>query len=176
MDGKSPPFKPIHRLSKPEREAVEREIKELLAKGYIEPSNSPFGAPIFFVSKKDGTMRTVVDHKALNDMTIKNRFPLPRIDDVSNMRPPAYERRQNERVQNEPSSSSILVPPILGVLGQVLCRNHRASQATHVYFDDMSLQVEIIMLISMSCDEENIFSSNKRLGHERFLVQILPLI
>ena len=50
---------------------LEPEIKELLAKGYIEPSNSPFGAPIFFVSKKDGAVRMVVDCRALNDMIIK---------------------------------------------------------------------------------------------------------
>ena len=67
---------------KPDREAVEREIKELLAQGYIETSSSPFAAPIFFVSKRDGTMRMVVDYRALNDMTLRNRISLPRIDDV----------------------------------------------------------------------------------------------
>ena len=54
----------------------------MLAKGHIETSTSPFGAPILFVGKKDGTLRMCVDYRALNKLTIKNRYPLPRIDDL----------------------------------------------------------------------------------------------
>lgn len=80
--GASPPMKPIFRLSKPEKIELEKTIKELLDKKFIEPSSSPFGAPILFVGKKDGSLRMCVDYRALNKLTIKNRYPLPRIDDL----------------------------------------------------------------------------------------------
>ena len=57
-------------------------IKELIEKGHIEPSPSPYGAPILFVGKKDGSLRMVIDYRALNKLTVINRFPLPRIDDL----------------------------------------------------------------------------------------------
>jgi hypothetical protein len=57
-------------------------IKELLEKGFIHPSSFPWGAPVIFVSKKDGTQRLCVDYHALNEVTIKNKYPLPRIDDL----------------------------------------------------------------------------------------------
>ncbi len=57
------------------------QLKELLVKGYIKPSKSPYGAPILFVQKKDGRLKMYVDYKALNKATVKNRYPLPRIDD-----------------------------------------------------------------------------------------------
>ena len=77
-----PPFKPIYRLSPKERQKVERQLAELLEKGLIEPSLSPYGAPILFVAKKDGLLRMVIDYRALNKQTVKNRYPLPRIDDL----------------------------------------------------------------------------------------------
>ncbi len=51
-------------------------------KGYIKPNKSPYGAPVLFVHKKDGTLRMCVDYRALNKVTVKNRYPLPRIDDL----------------------------------------------------------------------------------------------
>ena len=76
-----PPFRPIYRLSPLERKEAIRQITELLTKRKIEPSLAPYGAPILFVTKKDGTLRMVIDYRALNKLTIKNRYPLPRIDD-----------------------------------------------------------------------------------------------
>jgi len=58
------------------------QLEELFAKGYIKPSKSPYGAPIFFIHKKDGTLRMCVDYKALNKVIVKNQYPLPRIDDL----------------------------------------------------------------------------------------------
>ena len=55
---------------------------ELLDKGFIRPSASPWGAPILFVKKKDGSMRLCIDYHELNRVTIKNKYPLPRIDDL----------------------------------------------------------------------------------------------
>ena len=68
-----------------ERELIQKTLEELTEKGHITPSNSPFGAPILFVGKKDGTMRMCMDYRALNKITIKNRYPLPRINDLLDM-------------------------------------------------------------------------------------------
>jgi hypothetical protein len=57
-------------------------VSKVLSKGYIKPSKSPYGAPVFFVHKKDGTLIMCVDYRALNKATVKNRYPLPRIDDL----------------------------------------------------------------------------------------------
>jgi len=74
-----PPFKRMYRLSPSE---VKRQVIELLQKQLIEPSVSPYGAPILFVLKKGGALRMVIDYRALNKLTVKNRYPLPRIDDL----------------------------------------------------------------------------------------------
>jgi predicted aspartyl protease len=80
--GKAPPVGVSYRLSQPEYLECERQIKEALTKGLIEPSSSPFGAPVLFVPKKGGALRMCCDYRALNKLTIKNRYPLPRIDDL----------------------------------------------------------------------------------------------
>ncbi len=77
-----PPFKCMYRLSPSELIEVKRQVTELLQKQLIEPSVSPYGAPLLFVLKKGGELRMVIDYRALNEVTIKNRFPLPRIDDL----------------------------------------------------------------------------------------------
>ena len=63
-------------------EEIKKQIKELLEKGYIRRSSSPWGAPVLLVEKKDGSLRMVVDYRALNDATIKNKYPLPMINDL----------------------------------------------------------------------------------------------
>lgn len=80
--GHSPPFRPIYRLSYKEMMELKRQIDDLLKRGYIRPSKSPYGAPILFVTKKDGGLRMCIDYRALNKITIKNRYPLPRTDDL----------------------------------------------------------------------------------------------
>ena len=67
----------------PSSELVElkKQLDEMLQKGYIRPSSSPWGSPAIFVDKKDGSLRMCVDYRQLNDVTIKNKYPLPRIDD-----------------------------------------------------------------------------------------------
>jgi hypothetical protein len=61
---------------------LKKHITELLEKGFIRPSSSPWGTPMIFVMKKDGTRRLCVDYHALNEVTVKNKYPLPRIDDL----------------------------------------------------------------------------------------------
>ena len=80
IPGSKPVYVPPYRLSPIEIEEVEKQIKELLLLGLIEPSNSPYGAPILFVKKKDGSLRMCCDWRKLNTQTVKNRYPLPRID------------------------------------------------------------------------------------------------
>jgi hypothetical protein len=78
----APPAKAPYRMSHEELKELKVQLEELLAKGYIKPSKSPYGAPVLFVHKKDGTLRMCVDYRALNKVTVKNRYPLPRIDDL----------------------------------------------------------------------------------------------
>ena len=58
------------------------QLQELLDKKFIRPSTSPWGAPVLFVKKKDGSLRLCIDYRELNKVTVKNKFPLPRIDDL----------------------------------------------------------------------------------------------
>eukprot|EP00798_Chlamydomonas_sp_ICE-L_P001921 gene1921-biopygen14744 len=78
----SPKFSRGHRLSPAELLEVEQQVKDLLAKGFIHPSLSPWGSPILFVAKPDGSWRMAIDYRKLNKVTIPNRYPLPRIDDL----------------------------------------------------------------------------------------------
>ena len=80
--GAIPPFRRPYRLSLQEREEVEKQVRELLAKGLIEPCASPYGAPVLFVQKKDGTLRMCIDYRGLNKVTVRDRYPLPRIDEL----------------------------------------------------------------------------------------------
>ena len=80
--GSKPANRPAFRYSDAERTAIEQEITDLLSRGLIERSCSPFGAPVIFVRKKDGRLRMCVDYRALNSITIRNSAPLPRIDDL----------------------------------------------------------------------------------------------
>jgi len=82
VPGSSPPSRPTIRLSSAEMEELRKQLAELTAAGFIRPSKSPFGAPILFVKKKDGTMRMCVDYRALNNITVKNSYPLPRVDEL----------------------------------------------------------------------------------------------
>ena len=69
-------------MAPPELEELKKQLEELLAKGFIRPSVSPWGAPILFVKKKDGSVRMCIDYRQLNAVTVKNKYPLPRIDDL----------------------------------------------------------------------------------------------
>jgi hypothetical protein len=61
---------------------LKKQIEELLEKGFIRPSSPPWGAPVLFVKKKDGSRRLCVDYRNLNEVTIKNKYPLPQIEDL----------------------------------------------------------------------------------------------
>ncbi|KAL0550034.1 hypothetical protein IC582_014530 [Cucumis melo] len=71
-----------YRMAPAELKELKVQLQELLDKGFIRPSVSPWGAPVLFVKKKDGSMRLCIDYRELNKVTVKNRYPLPRIDDL----------------------------------------------------------------------------------------------
>ncbi|SPC67775.1 related to Gag-pol polyprotein [Ustilago sp. UG-2017b] len=81
-EGKSPPFRPIYSLSEHELKTLRGYLEENLAKGFVSPSDSPAASPILFVKKKDGSLRLCVDYRGLNQITIRNRYPLPLIDEL----------------------------------------------------------------------------------------------
>ena len=81
LPGTAPIAKRPYRMSVGELEELKAQLKELLDKKFIRPSSSPWGAPVIFVEKKDGTQRMCVDYRSLNEVTIKNKYPLPRIED-----------------------------------------------------------------------------------------------
>ncbi|XP_074322839.1 uncharacterized protein LOC141659812 [Apium graveolens] len=80
--GTEPVSKAPYRMAHVEIKELARQLQELLEKGVIRPSVSPWGAPVLFVKKKDGSMRLCIDYRELNKLTIKNKYPLPRIDDL----------------------------------------------------------------------------------------------
>ncbi|GJW15749.1 putative reverse transcriptase domain-containing protein [Tanacetum coccineum] len=80
--GAAPVARAPYRLAPSEMKELSEQLKELSDKGFIRPSSSPWGAPVLFVKKKDGSFRMCIDYRELNKLTVKNRYPLPRIDDL----------------------------------------------------------------------------------------------
>ena len=80
--GTSPIFMTPHRMAPVELQELGVQLQELLNKGFIRPRTSPWGAPVLFAKKKDKTLRLCIDYRQLNRVTVKNRYPLPRIDDL----------------------------------------------------------------------------------------------
>lgn len=82
IPGAEPISKAPYRMAPLELKELKEQLQELLELGFIRPSVSPWGAPVLFVKKKDGSMRLCIDYRELNKITIQNRYPLPRIDDL----------------------------------------------------------------------------------------------
>jgi hypothetical protein len=82
MPGAAPVSKTPYRMSTLELKELQMQLEELMKEGYIHPSVSPWGAPVLFVRKKYGTLRLCIDFKQLNKVTVKNKYPLPMIDDL----------------------------------------------------------------------------------------------
>jgi DNA-binding transcriptional MerR regulator len=84
LPGMPPISKRSYRMPVNELAELKKQIAELQSKGFILPSSSPLGAPVLFIEKKDGTQWMCVDYRSLNEVTIKNKYPLPRIEDLFN--------------------------------------------------------------------------------------------
>lgn len=80
--GSTPPNRATYRMSPREMDELRKQLNDLIEHGFIQPSTSPYGAPVLFAKKKDGSLRMCVDYRALNRITIKNKYPLPRIDEL----------------------------------------------------------------------------------------------
>lgn len=102
LPGTSPPKGRLYSLSGPEREAMDKYIRESLNAGLIRPSSSPAGAGFFFVKKKDGSLRPCIDYRGLNDITVKNRYPLPLMSS-------AFELLQGARVSVSWTSAMLII-------------------------------------------------------------------
>ncbi|GKC12747.1 putative reverse transcriptase domain-containing protein [Tanacetum coccineum] len=84
VPGAAPVARAPYRLAPSEMEELSTQLQELSDKGFIRPSSSPWGAPVLFVKKIEGSFRMCIDYRELNKLTVKNRYPLPRIDDLFN--------------------------------------------------------------------------------------------
>ncbi|GJY07646.1 putative reverse transcriptase domain-containing protein [Tanacetum coccineum] len=82
VPGTTPVARAPYRLAPSEMKELFEQLKELSDKGFIRPSSSPWGAPVLFVKKKDGSFRMCIDYRELNKLTVKNRYPLPKIYDL----------------------------------------------------------------------------------------------
>nr|GFB66639.1 putative reverse transcriptase domain-containing protein [Tanacetum cinerariifolium] len=82
VTGAAPVTRAPYRLAPLEMKELPDQLNELSEKGFIRPSSSPWGAPMLFVKKKDRSFRMCIDYRELNKLTVKNRYPLPRIDDL----------------------------------------------------------------------------------------------
>ena len=82
VPGAKPVSRTPYRMASAELKELKIQLQELLDLGFIRPSFSPWGAPVLFVKKKDGSLRMCIDYRELNKLTIKNKYPLPRIDDL----------------------------------------------------------------------------------------------
>jgi hypothetical protein len=82
MPGAAPVSKTPYRMRTPELKELQMQLEDILKKGYICPSVSPWGAPMLFVKNKDGTLRLCIDFRQLNKVTMNNKYPFPRIADL----------------------------------------------------------------------------------------------
>ena len=71
-----------YRMAPTELKELKSQLQELMDKGFIQPSVSPWGEPVLFVKKKDGTLRMCIDYRQINKVTVKKKYPLPRIEDL----------------------------------------------------------------------------------------------
>ena len=82
VPGSGPTSKALYRMAPAELRELSKQLQELLDKGFIRPSVFPWGAPVLFVKRKDGSLWLCIDYRMLNQITMKNKYPLPKIDDL----------------------------------------------------------------------------------------------
>nr|GEZ93768.1 reverse transcriptase domain-containing protein [Tanacetum cinerariifolium] len=94
--GAAPVAHAPYRLAPSEMKELVKKLQELYEKGFIRPSSFPWGAPVLFIKKKDGSFRMCIDYRELNKLTIKNRYPLPRIDDLFDQLQGSSDKEEHE--------------------------------------------------------------------------------
>ncbi|KAJ9551398.1 hypothetical protein OSB04_015443 [Centaurea solstitialis] len=162
--GAAPIARAPYRLAPTEMKEMMTQLQELSEKGFIRPSSSPWGAPVLFVKKKDGSMRMCIDYRELNKVTVKNKYPLPRIDDLFDQLQGAG-RRTKDRFPDEIRA--------LRVLGDAV----RFNNAPAVFMDLMNrvcrpfLDKSVIVFI----DDILVYSKDEA-EHERHLREVLNVL
>ncbi|GJW12186.1 putative reverse transcriptase domain-containing protein [Tanacetum coccineum] len=96
MPGDAPVARAPYQLAPSKMKELSEQRQELSDKGFIRPSSSPWGAPVLFVKKKDGSFRMCIDYRELNKVTVKNRYPLPRIDDLFDQLQGSSNKKEHE--------------------------------------------------------------------------------
>ncbi|GKD28871.1 putative reverse transcriptase domain-containing protein, partial [Tanacetum coccineum] len=148
--GVTPVAKSPYRLAPSEMQELSGQLQELQDKGFIRPSHSPWGAPVLFVKKKDGSFRMCIDYRELNKLTVKNRYPLPRIDDL-------FDQLQGSRYFSKIDLRS----------GYHQLRVHEEeSQKPHLEPDKFVIVFIDDILIYSKSKEEHV-------GHLRFVLELL---
>ncbi|GJU80698.1 putative reverse transcriptase domain-containing protein [Tanacetum coccineum] len=156
VPGAAPVARAPYRLAPSEMKELSEQLKELSDKGLIRPSSSPWGSPVLFVEKKDGSFRMCIDYRELNKLTVKNRYPLPRIDDL-------FDQLQGSSVYSKIDLRSVMpfgltnAPAVFMDLMNRVCKPY-LDKFVIVFIDDIL-----------------IYSKNKK-EHEEHLKQILELL
>ncbi|GJV43075.1 putative reverse transcriptase domain-containing protein [Tanacetum coccineum] len=145
-----------YRLAPSEMKELSDQLQELSDKGFIRPSSSPWGAPVLFVKKKDGSFRMCIDYRELNKLTVKNRYPLPRIDDL-------FDQLQGSSVYSKIDLRSVMP---FGL-----------TNAPAVFMDLMNRVCKPFLdkFVIVFIDDILIYSKNKK-EHEEHLKAILELL
>ncbi|GJW74096.1 putative reverse transcriptase domain-containing protein [Tanacetum coccineum] len=156
VPGAAPVARAPYRLAPSEMKELSEQLKELSDKGFIRPSSSPWGAPVLFVKKKDGSFWMCIDYQELNKLTVKNRYPLPRIDDL-------FDQLQGSSVYSKIDLRSVMpfgltnAPAVFMDLMNRVCKPY-LDKFVIVFIDDIL-----------------IYSKNKQ-EHEEHLKLILELL
>ncbi|GJT92333.1 putative reverse transcriptase domain-containing protein [Tanacetum coccineum] len=138
--GATPVAKYPYHLAPSELEELSGQLKELQDKGFIRPSSSPWGAPVLFVKKKDGSFRMCIDYRELNKLTVKNRYPLPRIDDL-------FDQLQGSQFFSKIDLRSYLDKFMLVFIGAIL-----------IYSKTQELHVEHLRLVLELLKKEKLYA------------------
>ncbi|GJR93833.1 putative reverse transcriptase domain-containing protein [Tanacetum coccineum] len=130
VPGAAPVARAPYRLAPSEMKELAEQLQELTDKGFIRPSSSPWGAPVLFVKKKDGSFRMCIDYRELNKLTVKNRYPLPRIDDL-------FDQLQGSSIYSKIDLRSGYHQPILKMLRRkIVCQVSSVNSDPRVQFSD----------------------------------------
>ncbi|GJX57759.1 putative reverse transcriptase domain-containing protein [Tanacetum coccineum] len=134
MPGDAPIARAPYRLAPSEMKELSKQLQELSDKGFIRPSSSPWGAPVLFVKKKDGSFWMCIDYRELNKLTVKNRYPLPRIDDLT--------RYGHYEFQVMPFSLTMPLQYSLDLHEPELCKPYLVSTISRPRVDSQGIHVD----------------------------------
>ncbi|GJR47833.1 putative reverse transcriptase domain-containing protein [Tanacetum coccineum] len=145
-----------YRLASLEMQELSRQLQELQDKSFIRPSHSPWGAPVLFVKKKDGSLHMCIDYRELNKLTIKNRYPLPRIDDL-------FDQLQGSRYFSKIDlrlgyhQLRVIVDRLLSQLFLAIREDYSNEKLAKVYIDEIVMRHGVPM--SIISDRDGRFTS-----------------